>query len=52
MHSVYVTALSAIFACFRERQRQLDELTKELTRVNDETELLKSKLRALAKQVT
>ena len=36
---------------FRERQRQLEELTKELTRVTDETEVLKAKLRSLAKQV-
>lgn len=34
----------------KERQRQLDELTKELTRMTDETELLKAKLRALTKQ--
>ncbi|XP_028400305.1 kinesin heavy chain-like [Dendronephthya gigantea] len=34
----------------KERQRQLDELTKELARVTDETELLKTKLRALTKQ--
>ena len=41
---------SALSQNSRERQRQLDELTKELTRVTDETESLKAKLRALAKQ--
>ena len=41
---------SALSQNSRERQRQLDELTKELTRVTDETELLKAKLRSLAKQ--
>ena len=33
----------------RERQKQLDELSKELARVTDETETLKAALRTKAK---
>lgn len=41
---------SALSNNSKERQRQLDELTKELRRVTDETEMLKAKLRSLNKQ--
>ena len=34
---------------FRERQQQLDELSKELQRVQDESELLKMKLKSLSR---
>ena len=34
---------------FRERQQQLDELSKELTKVQEEAELLKMKLRSMSK---
>ena len=33
--------------CFRERQLQLEELTKELKRVTEETGVLKSKLQSM-----
>ncbi len=34
---------------FRERQQQLDELTKELTKVQEEADMLRSKLRSFSR---
>ena len=36
---------------YRERQQQLEELTKELTKVSEETNMLRMKLKSLKSKV-
>jgi prefoldin subunit 5 len=38
-----------LFLLARERQQQLDELTKELTRVSEECDMLRMRLKAVSK---
>ena len=41
-----------MFNCVRERQQQLEELTKELTKVSEETNMLRMKLKSLKNKVS
>ena len=49
MSSGVIITLRVLCSFFRERQQQLDELSKELQRVQDEAEMLKMKLKAMSR---
>ena len=45
MTSTVAVEMTTVCVCFRERQQQLEELTKELGRIQDEADSLRMKLK-------